>query len=241
MRVRALLTFALLIGATLNPNSAEASQSTVRIFAASSLITPLTKILSSEIKKDSQLKVIPSFASSTSLASQIQLGAPAEIFISASLDDMKKALLGTKVLPQKFLSNHIVLAVPLKSEINEISDLNQKILWIQCAHEVPCGVATDMGLTRQPLNSMPASLEPSASSTLSKLITGSVDAAFVYYSDVILNKNTIRAIEFEDSSKTTTTYYIAKLKNTSGASLLYKKLLSPSRKLIFYHAGFTRP
>ena len=81
--------------------------------------------------------------------------------------------------------------MPLKSKIKKIYDLNQKIVWIQCAHEVPCGVATDSGLTQQPLKSMPASLEPSASSTLSKLLTGAVDAAFVYYSDVKLNKNTI--------------------------------------------------
>ena len=200
----------------------------VTVFAASSLTESYTQIGKQFEKSHQGVKINFAFQASSTLAKQIKEGAPAEIFVSAD-----KFEGGTD-----YLVNRVVLGVPLNSAIKKISDLNNKVTWIQCAHEVPCGAAADAALKSENVISKPVSYEPKASSVLAKLISGEVDAAIVYRTDVLANSKKIRAIEFSDQDAAKTTYQIAQLKKNRWASTFMNYLNSKAVLKILAQKGF---
>ncbi|WP_084999772.1 molybdate ABC transporter substrate-binding protein, partial [Cronobacter sakazakii] len=81
----AQLWLKLALGVTLSAGAVGASlaqDNTVTVFAAASLTNALQDI-AKDYAKGHQVKVVSSFASSSTLARQIEAGAPADIFISA--------------------------------------------------------------------------------------------------------------------------------------------------------------
>ncbi len=90
----------------------------VKIFAAASLTNSITELGEMYTKKTG-VKVSPSFASSSTLAKQIENGAPAEVFISADLQwmnylgDRKLLLEGSRF---DLLGNRLVLICPISSD-----------------------------------------------------------------------------------------------------------------------------
>ena len=113
----------------------------ILVFAASSLTDSYTQLGQRFEAVHPGVKVNFSFLASSTLATQIKSGAPADIFVSASPVDMKGFSNASD-----YLINRVVLATNKNSKINRISDLNGKVTWIQCAHEVPCGMAADAAL-----------------------------------------------------------------------------------------------
>mgnify|MGYP006276989789 FL=1 len=225
---------------TVAPSHA-AKVTTIKVFAASSLTAELSQLSNRYERTHHGVALSLSLSSSSSLATQIKNGAPADIFISASRIDMERALGGKISNATPYLTNRIVLAVPLMSTINKITDLNSQVTWIQCAHEVPCGVATDKGLAGEGITSSPSSLEPSLSTALAKLLSGAVDAAFVYSTDVKANSDTLKAIEFSDPARSKVTYYLATLKNSIATRNFAIYLQSASIRRSLNNAGFGKP
>jgi molybdate transport system substrate-binding protein len=185
-----------------------ASPQTVTVFAASSLQLQYNALAKKFMAAHPGTKIVISYGSSTTLASQIAAGAPVDIFVSADRASMAAA--SSEISSSTdYLVNQVVLAVPVNSSISKISDLNRAIKWIQCAHTVPCGIAADKALASEgSVTSNPVSLEQAASSTLAKLLSGAVDAAIVYKTDVVANPTKIRAIYFNDLASASTTYQI---------------------------------
>jgi molybdate transport system substrate-binding protein len=91
----------------------------VMVFAAASTTNAVTEIVDL-FKRTAKKLVIPSFASSSTLAKQIQSGAPAAVFISADnnwmdfLEEKKLLEPGTRYA---LLSNRIVLVAPTDSPL----------------------------------------------------------------------------------------------------------------------------
>ena len=86
----------------------------VVVFAAASLTNAIDEI-SSNYEKETKTQIQTSYASSSTLAKQIENGAPADIFISADMKWMnylkeKKALSDTSIV--KLLNNTLVLISP---------------------------------------------------------------------------------------------------------------------------------
>ncbi len=86
----------------------------VTVFAAASLTNALTEI-SAQYEKNNSVKIVHSFAASSSLAKQIENGAPADIFISADtkwmnyLQDKKLIDVASR---KEFLGNKLVIIAP---------------------------------------------------------------------------------------------------------------------------------
>ena len=205
----ALLTVSFL--STL-PHSYASQTNTLTVFAASSLADSLTYLGQAFEKKYSGTTVTFSFLASPTLARQINAGAPADVFVSASKKDMQRTSVRVHAY-ENFVSNRIVLAVPVKNpfKIERIKDLNKPGLkWIQCAHEAPCGSAADAALASDgKVISKPVSLEPKASGVIAKLMQGEVDAALIYHTDVVKNHKALKEIVFSDRHASTTNYSIA--------------------------------
>lgn len=91
----------------------------VMVFAAASTTNAVTEIIDL-FKRTTKMPVIPSFASSSTLAKQIQSGAPAAVYISADnkwmdfLEEKKLIEPGTRYA---LLSNRIVLVAPVDSPL----------------------------------------------------------------------------------------------------------------------------
>jgi len=116
MRMRHLwLAFALL-AAQLAVGSAAAAKDVV-VFAAASLKNALDDA-SAAYEKETGVKALISYAASSTLAKQVESGAPADVFISADLDWMdylqKRNLIKTETR-STLLGNKLVLIAPASS------------------------------------------------------------------------------------------------------------------------------
>ena len=234
----------LFIGFPLSP--AQAGEPKILVFAASSLSSSFVTLGKVFEKENSGFKVQFSFQSSSTLATQILAGAPADIFASASPSDMQKV---SKIISKAspFASNYIVLAAlqRAKVKVGKLTDLNQPSLkWVQCAHAVPCGVATDRALRIfGKITSKPVSLEANASSVVAKLLAQEVDAGFIYFTDYKANSENLNSFSFADKSSAKTQYFIGKLsssKNGEAAGLFLKLVLSPAGQAVLNRTGFSR-
>ncbi len=129
----AQLWLKLALGVTLSAGAVGASlaqDNTVTVFAAASLTNALQDI-AKDYAKGHQVKVVSSFASSSTLARQIEAGAPADIFISADQKWMdyaadKKAIDAPS--RKTLLGNSLVVVAPAKSAQGDIV-INRSTDW----------------------------------------------------------------------------------------------------------------
>jgi molybdate transport system substrate-binding protein len=111
----------LLWGSASSPATAE--DKTLTVFAAASMKNALDDIDTAFTAKTG-IKVSASYAASSTLAKQIEQGAPADIFVSADTDWMDYAV-GKKNIDEatrvKLLGNSIVLIAPKDSKIDNVT------------------------------------------------------------------------------------------------------------------------
>ncbi len=218
---------------------------TLTVFAASSLDKTFLRLGKEFERLHPGVGIRFSFLSSSTLATQINAGAPADLFASASAVDMAKAK-GYVPLSKVFAANRIVLATPRTNplQIRKIADLNKRgVKWIQCAPSAPCGAATDSALSSEgSLKSKPVSLEQKVASVVSKLISGEVDAAFIYHTDYLAHAAALREIVFKDQKAATTLYLVGVVKSSDKKELsnsFVGLLFSVAGQKTLASAGFT--
>jgi molybdate transport system substrate-binding protein len=124
MRMTRRFWLGLMLGATLTSGApiapAAAQGRDVLVFAAASLKNALDEI-ASQWQRQTGKKVAVSYAASNSLIKQIELGAPADIFISADIDWMDYGQQKNLVKPEtrsNLLGNRIVLVGPKDSPVS---------------------------------------------------------------------------------------------------------------------------
>jgi molybdate transport system substrate-binding protein len=143
-----------------------------------------------------------SFAGSDSLAAQIEQGVRPDVFASANA--LLPATLHAKGLVEKpviFAANTLVLAVPAKSSITDLSGVERRGISIAVgAPTVPVGSYTQTVLSRlapaqrRVLEADIVDREPDVSGIVGKLTEGAVDAGFLYATDVAATRRALRAI-----------------------------------------------
>lgn len=128
---------------------------------------------------------------SSTLATQLIEGAPADVFASADENNMQKVVdAGLADGPQLFASNTLVIAVPKGDPggVKSLEDLaDADLTVVLCAPEVPCGAASQTLLANQGVAVTPASLEQNVTAVLTKIASGDADAGLVYATDVRAN------------------------------------------------------
>jgi molybdate transport system substrate-binding protein len=178
---RAAVLAACLLALAAAASAAARTTATITVFAASSLTNVFPQI-------DATPKY--SFAGSNTLAAQIQLGAPADVFASAntSLPQQLYAK-GLCSNPVVFTRNTLVLIVPKSNPagIHSVYDLTQPGIKLDvAAPAVPVGAYTRQILKNMALTSVlnnVVSNETDVREVLAKVALGEADAGFVYSTD----------------------------------------------------------
>lgn len=175
-------------------SSEDASNGTLRVFAAASLSVAGDDLLELYAAEHDDQQIEWNFAGSSALVRQIEQGSPADAFISADGKNMDKALklpefshVTDRGEPRIVATNQLVLAVAEnpKTEINSLADLAKGARVAICAPEVPCGTLAHETLEKagRPIKLQNPSEEANVSDVATKVATGQVDAGFIYASD----------------------------------------------------------
>lgn len=230
-------------------SGSEKVSGTVTVLAAASLTESFNQIGKDFEKANPGTKVTFSFAGSSTLATQINHGAPADVFASADPKNMKVVTdEGNGVgKPTTFVKNQLVIAVPKGNPkgIKSLSDLTEDGMKVAlCAEQVPCGAAAKTALSEADVDLEPSTLEKDVKAALSKVKLGEVDAALVYRTDAKSAARDVEGIEFPESKKAINDYPIIVLKdapNSAGGKAFVEYVRSEKGKAVLTKAGFQAP
>jgi molybdate transport system substrate-binding protein len=222
---------------------------TVTVFAAASLTGTFTQIGKDFEALHPGAKVTFNFAGSSALATQINQGAPADVFASAAPANMKTVTDAGNAdgTPTIFVKNQLVIAVPKGNPkgITGLADLVKPGITVAlCAPQVPCGAAANTALAAAGVKLTPVTLEQDVKSALSKVTLGEVDAALVYRTDVKAASSGVDGVEFPESAQAINSYPIVVLKNApnkTGAQAFVAYVLSDKGMAVLTQAGFQNP
>jgi molybdate transport system substrate-binding protein len=219
------------------------------VLAASSLTESFTALGKAFEADHPGTTVSFSFAASSELATQIQQGAPADVFASASPATMAQVSDAgdTASKPVTFVGNTLEIAVPAGNpgKVTGLADFAKKDLTIAlCAPEVPCGAAADKVFAAAEVTPAPDTLEADVKATLAKVTLGEVDAALVYKTDVIAAGDKVEGIDFPEAAEAVNDYPIAVLaasRRPATAQGFVDLVLSAAGQKVLSEAGFQQP
>lgn len=227
------------------PDPSDESVGALTVFAAASLTESFTTIGKSFETANPGTTVTFNFAGSSALATQINEGAPADVFASASPKNM--AAVTGAAPPRTFVKNQLVIVVAKGNPagIAALADLTRPGLKVAlCAEAVPCGAAAKTALEASGVKVTPVTLEQDVKAALSKVKLGEVDAALVYRTDAKASTADVDAVEFPESAKAVNDYPIIVLKdakNPAGARKFIDYVLSADGIKVLTEAGFQAP
>jgi len=234
---------------------ASAQDAKITVFAAASLTNAMQDI-AKEYKKESNVDVVSSFASSSTLARQIEAGAPADLFISADQKWMdyavdKKAIDTTT--RETLLGNSLVVVAPKASEQGDItvdaktnwtSLLNGGRLAVGDPDHVPAGIYAKEALQKLGAwETLSPKLAPAEDvrGALALVERNEAPLGIVYGSDAVASKGVKVVGTFPEDSHQKVEYPIAIIDGHKNAtvSAFYDYLKGPQAAEIFKRYGFT--
>jgi molybdate transport system substrate-binding protein len=223
--------------ATASPAVLQASAVAPRrlmVFAASSLTDAFGEIGNAFEAEHPGVQVALNFAGSQALRTQIEQGAPADVFVSASPAEMN-ALVAERMVDQAaqhiLLTNQLVVILPPGNPagLSKLEDLAAPGLkLVLAAQDVPVG-----GYARQALDKMNAefgndfkqrvlsnvvSNEDNVKQVVAKVELGEADAGIVYASDAAAAPD-LRKLEIPASLNIVASYPIARVANSANSAL----------------------
>lgn len=250
----AKLTLGVALAATFTGH-ALAENGKVTVFAAASLTNAMQDI-AAQYNKEQKVDVVSSFASSSTLARQIEAGAPADIFISADQKWMDYAVDKKAIdTPSRktLLGNSLVVVAPKVSPQGEIA-INDKTDWLSLlkggrlatgdpAH-VPAGIYAKEALQKLGAwETLSPKLAPAEDvrNALALVERNEAPLGIVYGSDAVASKGVKVVGTFPESSHQKVEYPLAIVKghNNPTVSAFYDYLQGPQAAAIFKRYGFT--
>jgi molybdate transport system substrate-binding protein len=190
------------------------------VFAAASLTESFNTIKTKFETAHPGTTIKYNFGGSSTLATQINQGAPADVFASAAPKNMDQVK--DKNTPTTFASNKMEVATPPSNpgHVNQLADLAKSAVKVAlCDVDVPCGATAATVFGKAHVTVKPVTREADVKSTLAKVFSGAVDAGVVYVTDVKAAGTKVRGVTIPDNVNATTSYPIATLKNAGNASL----------------------
>ena len=256
-----LFTLTLTACAPAGPEAATAEASnpgprTLNVFAAASLTDAFTEMGKNFEAANPGVTVTFNFAGSQALKTQIEEGAPADVFASANQTEMEALVSGGYIAQgasKNFLSNKLVLILPADNPalLETLEDLARPgIKLVLAAEEVPVGK-----YARQVLDNLNrvygsdfkektlanvVSNEDNVKQVVAKVQLGEADAGIVYTSDAVAAPD-LKTIEIPGDTNVIAKYPIATLTqsaNTDVANAFITYILSSEGQTILRKWGF---
>src|SRR4249919_2833390 len=240
--------------ATLLGSSSARAEDSVRVFAAASLTNALNDI-SAEWQKAGHPKPSLAYGASSTLAKQVEAGAPADVFASADLTwmdylDQRGWIVANS--RASLLGNELVLIVPkgkkfpvrMKADFDIAAAFEGRL----CTGEpgvVPVGIYAKQGLESlgwwQPLQSRIVGTDD-VRTALAFVERGECPLGIVYATDAKISDKVEVLDRFPDSSHKPIVYPFAAVKNARAETKAFLRFLqsSPMAAGIFEHYGFIR-
>jgi molybdate transport system substrate-binding protein len=223
--------------------AATADSGAVTVLAAASLTKVFPQI-------DSSAKY--TFGGSGALETDIEQGAPADVFAAAS--PKQPAALYAKGLvdkPQEFATNTLVLIVPNDNpaHITSAGDITRPgVKLVICNATVPCGdyartAFKNLGITAAAMKNV-VSQTTDVTQTVAEVALGQADAGFVYITDADAAKGKVAVVRLPAAAKPKAKDYIAVVKSgqhQAAAKAFVQIVLSPDGQAKLRAAGFGKP
>lgn len=192
------------------------------------------------------------FAGSSTLATQIQQGAPADVVVLADSTSIEKLVASGDVeradimdLARNKLA--ILVAPGNPSRIASLSDLTrQGLKVVLCDASQPCGRYTERMLSGAGVSIMPASREASATAVVSRIASGEADAGIAYLTDGLVSGHKVDAVAIPDSLNVFANYPIAPVANpasrdAAAVAAFIAMARGPIGDALLVDAGFLLP
>ena len=227
----------------------EDGDTTLTVYAAASLTAAFEQVAEDFEAEHDGVDVELSFGGSSDLVTQIQEGAPADVFASADTTTMD-ALVDADLVgagPQVFATNTLEIAVPPGNPagVATVQDLAEPGLQlVVCAPEVPCGAAAQRVAEAAGVTLAPVSEEQSVTDVLGKVTSGEAEAGLVYATDVRAAGDDVEGIEFPESGDVVNTYPIAPVDGSDETDLadeFVAFVLGGTGQRVLADAGFGSP
>ena len=262
-RIAIFLLIALLLDGCAPDRTSSASQpasvpeqQTLNIFAAASLTEAFNEIRNHFEAANPGVTIVFNFAGSQALRTQIEEGAPADVFASANNTEMDALVVEGLIAheaPEVLLTNELVVILPASNPagLETLRDLgNPGIKLVLAAEEVPVGKYARQALEamngqfgndfKEKVLANIVSNEDNVRQVVAKVQLGEADAGIVYTSDAIAAAG-LNTIEIPAELNVIAKYPIAPLTRSSHAALanaFISYVLSPEGQAVLQKWGF---
>ena len=196
----------------------------INVFAAASLTASFNALGTSFHRANPGVGVNFNFAGTPTLVTQIEQGAPADVFASADTTNMDRltadgfTMGSSKVFAHNQLE--IVVAPGNPKGITGLADVAKPgVIYISEGPTVPAGKYSLQALGSAGVKVTPKSLETSVSAVISKIELGEADAGIVYTTDITAAGNKVQGVPIPAADNVIATYPIVAVKGTKSTDV----------------------
>jgi molybdate transport system substrate-binding protein len=196
----------------------------IQVFAAASLSASFDAVGTSFHRDNPGVGVKLNYAGTPTLVTQIEQGAPADVFATADTTNMDKLTADGFTMGSSRVFAHnqleIVVAPGNPKGITGLADLAKPgVIYITEASTVPAGKYSLQALAAAGVKVTPKSLETSVTAVISKIELGEADAGIVYTTDVTAAGKKVQGVQIPAAQNVIATYPIATVKGTTNAAI----------------------
>ncbi len=224
----------------------------IHVYAASSMTNAIDELAATFEKSHKDMDIIPVYASSSSLARQIENGAPADVFISANekwVDYLKDKQLISADHIGLLATNKLVLIAPVGETANfDLSDANA---WVSALGEtrlamgnteaVPAGIygkETLESLKVWPTVQARVATANNVRVALALVERGESKLGIVYKTDALQSDKVAIVNTFDDTLHTPVVYPMATLNDNAQTQAFADFLKTPEASAVLAKYGF---
>ncbi len=241
MGCRLLVCFTVLVSTSGCGGSADRR---LVVFAASSLTDVFGRLEAEFESANPDVDVVVNYGGSSSLAAQIEQGAPADVFAAADSSTMQRVVGEADGEPVVFARNRMAIAVE-HGNPEAITGLAQladgDLIVVMADADVPAGAYAAEVLRLADVELDPASYESNVRAVAAKVALGEADAGIVYRTDIFANSGKLDEVSIPDTVNVVADYPIVVVTDSAAARAFVELSIGEVGRGALVEAGFEAP